>query len=259
MSMNELPETFRDAIQITRALGIRYLWIDALCIVQGDKEDWTREAAAMAAVYGSSRVTISALDSEDSMKGLFLTKQKTVWGVGPLPHCTDAAGFDAYVRSAQRTLDSVVERAPLNQRGWALQERIVAPRVLHFSKQQVFWECRTRYYAESGDSATVKPLLKTMYGWLPGLLGDLIDSDLYLSWYALVEDYTMRELTYDTDKLPAVLALAVEFEARLDCAYIHGLWNADLNRGLLWHTNAPHRIRSRRRSVPEPLRAPATI
>jgi hypothetical protein len=46
-----LSKTFRDAIEVTRRLGFKYLWIDSLCIIQGDEVDWTKEASRMEFVY----------------------------------------------------------------------------------------------------------------------------------------------------------------------------------------------------------------
>lgn len=69
---SELPKTFQDAIEITRKIGARYLWIDSLCIVQDDEHDWAREAGLMAKVYSHSSCTLSALSSKDSSEGLRL-------------------------------------------------------------------------------------------------------------------------------------------------------------------------------------------
>jgi len=70
---SELPETFRDAVQVTRELGIRYLWIDSLCIIQDkhDCRDWYHEANLMDKVYLHSYCNISAADANDSTGGLF--------------------------------------------------------------------------------------------------------------------------------------------------------------------------------------------
>lgn len=70
--MRTLPKTFRDAIDVTRALNVRYIWIDSLCIVQDDLEDWEQEAAKMASIYEGSFLTIAAADSPNSNGGLFL-------------------------------------------------------------------------------------------------------------------------------------------------------------------------------------------
>jgi hypothetical protein len=106
----ELPKTFRDAIDVTRAMGNGYLWIDSLCIIQDSPDDWKKEARRMAIIYDNAVFTIAAMDAENSSQGLFPTT------VG----CMD-------------TLES---------RAWVCQERMLAPRTLMFAKNSVSWECR---------------------------------------------------------------------------------------------------------------------
>jgi Heterokaryon incompatibility protein (HET) len=67
--LQDLPRTFSDAVSITRKFGIRYLWIDSLCIVQDDPKDWEIEASRMAGVYSGSYITIAAISSKDSNSG----------------------------------------------------------------------------------------------------------------------------------------------------------------------------------------------
>lgn len=63
--LSDLPPLFQDAIIITRQLGLRYLWIDSLCIIQDSLRDWETEAAKMASIYQNSYVTISATDASN--------------------------------------------------------------------------------------------------------------------------------------------------------------------------------------------------
>ena len=58
IDLDELPPAIQDAIRLTRLLGLRYIWIDALCIIQDDRDDWTREASKMHKVYTQSTLTI---------------------------------------------------------------------------------------------------------------------------------------------------------------------------------------------------------
>lgn len=68
---DDLPKTFREAVDVTRALGYQYLWIDSLCIAQDDSEDWKYEARRMVLVYGNTVCTLMAMDSLNSNGGLF--------------------------------------------------------------------------------------------------------------------------------------------------------------------------------------------
>lgn len=108
--IDDLPKTYRDAVEITRGMGYENLWIDSLCIIQDSSDDWKREARRMAIIYDNSVFTIAAMDARDSSQGLF-------------------PGVDGRVNG-------------LESRAWTCQERMVAPRTLNFTKQSVAWECR---------------------------------------------------------------------------------------------------------------------
>ncbi|KAK0711714.1 heterokaryon incompatibility protein-domain-containing protein, partial [Lasiosphaeris hirsuta] len=112
-----LPPTFRDAVALTRWLGRRYLWVDALCVVQDDVHDWLREARRMHGVYEGAWLTVAAASAPDARAGLF--------AADPPP---------AHVTAAREL--------PLLTRAWALQERRLAPRVLYFTQRELAWECR---------------------------------------------------------------------------------------------------------------------
>ena len=58
LEWGQLPLAFQEAIDIVRKLGIKYLWIDSLCIVQDDPEEWAIESARMANIFEKSVVTI---------------------------------------------------------------------------------------------------------------------------------------------------------------------------------------------------------
>jgi hypothetical protein len=141
-----ISKTFQDAIIITREFGIDYLWIDSLCIVQDDSEDWARESSSMAGVYGSSTLNIAASGASDGSIGCFFRREET-W------KCQVELSF--YDR---RSLVDVVPRLmyerslaamPLSKRGWALQERVLPPRTLYFTSTEVFWECHQKTACET--------------------------------------------------------------------------------------------------------------
>jgi hypothetical protein len=129
-----LPRSFRDAIDITHQLGFRYLWIDALCIIQDNAGDWAEEAAKMASYYGHSTLMIAATAAEDSSKGI-LTNRNVLYS--PL------MGKEKKYCLRQRLLrwDWDIERSVLATRGWCAQERMLAPRIIHYTRRQMIWEC----------------------------------------------------------------------------------------------------------------------
>ncbi len=135
-SINDLPRTFRDAIRVTRELGQQYLWIDSLCILQGDKEDWERESRLMEGVFSSAYCVIAASSAINSQAG-FLERNVSSHYV-PI---VDATGRQIYVCDNIDDFENDVDRALLNTRGWVLQERILSRRTIHFSANQTYWEC----------------------------------------------------------------------------------------------------------------------
>ncbi|KAF2491011.1 HET-domain-containing protein [Lophium mytilinum] len=132
----DLPGTFRDAVILTRYLEIRYLWIDALCIVQDDILEWHREAIMMGNIYKNAKVTIAVHHAGDDSEGFLhhtLSAPKSV----ELGYTRDMAGFTASLRT---NFKAEVERSPLSARGWVLQERFLSQRTLHFTSGSIFFE-----------------------------------------------------------------------------------------------------------------------
>ena len=144
ISFAELGKTFQDAVTVTRRLGLRYLWIDSLCIVQDDTEDWRREARRMQDVFHQAYCTIAATAAEDAQAGF----------LGPRPTSRSVAvqtsqGAPVYFCESVDDFRSDVERACLNQRGWVLQERALSRRTIHFGINQTYWECGRGIFCET--------------------------------------------------------------------------------------------------------------
>lgn len=145
----ELPRTFQDAIGVARRLGLRFLWIDSLCIIQDSIEDWTMQSAVMGDIYQNSFITIAAIAAKDGRFGCFSTRDPrlvepckaviTKRKGGTLSY-TILTGLHVIVPFL--IWSDGVGNAPLNKRGCVLQERILSPRTIHFGEDQLFWECR---------------------------------------------------------------------------------------------------------------------
>ena len=157
---SQMPKTFRDAIMITRQLGQRYLWIDSLCIIQpmaGDNEDWRKEGVKMGDIYQNSLCTIAASSASNSAGGCLFGNPGSGTAnrpclLFPEPVERDVSGFKSMILNQKAVWSpvlipshpswlNVVENAPLSQRAWVFQERILPPRILHCSLQGFFWEC----------------------------------------------------------------------------------------------------------------------
>ncbi|KAI1778787.1 HET-domain-containing protein [Hypoxylon cercidicola] len=154
--LDQFPATLRDAINITKALGIRYIWIDALCIIQDSKQDWEQESSRMREVYTGAAVTIAAACSQKTSEGIFrerpATTHPTCWldwrdGTEPTPKVFLRHGFELW--------DERMRQSVLNTRGWVLQETLLAPRTLWFGHQQLCFECPKGSVDEAGRTIRI--------------------------------------------------------------------------------------------------------
>ena len=240
-ALNELPKTCRDAITVARELSIPYLWIDSLCIIQDSQADWETEAGQMCSVYQNALLTIAAADSPSSNSGLFLTcpSRKTI-KLESLAN--DGRICEIFVRRAHTSCQfNFVHTHPethciLTTRGWTLQEVILSQRMLWFTASELAWECG----AESACECDATPTSEWIFQSDTRLMRTTLtrtsshSTDLHHSWRGLVQEFTRRDLTQATDRLPAISGLAASFKRHINSTYLFGLWKDELERHLLW-------------------------
>ena len=142
----DLPKTFQDAVQVTRKLGKWFLWIDSLCIIQGEKGqfDWKKESKLMELVFSSAYCTIAATSATGWNEG-FLERKSSIQSV----QVQDASGNGIYVSNNVGNFHDDVDDGKLNKRGWVLQERVLSPRIIHFTEKHTYWECGERVRCEN--------------------------------------------------------------------------------------------------------------
>ncbi|ORY16630.1 heterokaryon incompatibility protein-domain-containing protein [Clohesyomyces aquaticus] len=304
-----LPKTFQDAVSLTRALGFRWLWIDSLCIVQDDAEEKLEASTHMDDIFANSFLTIAATSAADTTDGLFLPKTQpfkiqATDSAGSLhriyvreqpPHYTFKASFNegAHMNDWELPLNPSAEanrHTPLLRRAWAYAERLISPRVLHFTKSEMILECREGYQCECGriEDSTFDPratdCVKQDYAKLiaeqearsPVTNGinnridsvasqlaatTLADDDQGMSrtrddainlWSYIITEYSSRNLTLDADRLVAIIGVAKTLSDTLRSGYIAGQWTSNLL-GLLWHpddTSPCRRPRNLSQNVP---------
>ncbi|KIX97595.1 uncharacterized protein Z520_06373 [Fonsecaea multimorphosa CBS 102226] len=234
-----LPKTFQDAVEVTQSLGFRYLWIDALCIVQDDPLDVAREVASMHKVYGNCELVLSATSSENCNGGLYSLRNAVATEIR-LPKTTNlhTAGtvlIGRYNRHRVAHLDS----QPLDRRAWSLQERLLSPAVLHFLPYGLVWECRTVCVSENGEVEVdgIDPFLKA----LPWLFLGTWTATKYGTWTEIVHKYSSKSMTYKSDRLPAVAGLGsyLHDHEYKHTRYYAGLWESELPWNLVWRTSFP--------------------
>lgn len=240
IDIRETPQTFKDAVLIARRLGLRFLWIDSLCICQDDAGDWARESSRMFDVYSNAHIIIAANRSNDCDRGIFHTRAARPSTVFKLPGGKDEVHAMLLFPSDQSMAWPATEfpNEPLTKRAWALQERVLGKRVIHYNDRQIYFECDQGIFAEDGshqerhcrlnDGLFPSHELQTS----PDSLSDY-KADLRL-WYGLVRAYGRRELSKATDKMPAISGLARLFHRRLGGDYVAGLWSKAIIEGLAW-------------------------
>jgi Heterokaryon incompatibility protein (HET) len=135
---SELPRTFLDAVTVAREIDVQYLWIDSLCIIQDDSEDWAKESQKMEQVFSSAYCTISATSAKNSHEGFLSFPVKEAVRIPD----GEKSEFAVYACIADKSFKQAVDKdGLLNTRGWVLQERALSRRTIHFTGSQIFWEC----------------------------------------------------------------------------------------------------------------------
>jgi hypothetical protein len=242
LPVERFPKTFKDAIKISKKLGLKYLWIDSLCIIQDSVDNWQKESALMGSVFGGSTITIAASSARDGSQGCFMKPTYFSGGLraritdGGLRRVQEFSGRGAYERSTIET--------HLGTRAWALQEKMLSPRTIHFGDRGAFWECRrtiaSEYLPHGFPHAFAKTIVKQK-------------KKFHKLWPQLVQLYSAANLTFGKDKLPALSGVArFEYNETGD-QYLAGLWRDNLVDQLCWFRRvAPYRVMQPR----PPWRAP---
>jgi Heterokaryon incompatibility protein (HET) len=141
---DDLPKTFQDAVRVTRELKKEYLWVDSLCILQGDKENWNEEVLQMEDTFASAYCTIAASSAPDWKNGFLDRKQ-----IPRYFQIEDSSCRQIYVYGSPGDFSKDVDEGPLNRRAWVLQERVLSRRTIHFSANQTYWECGKNVLCEN--------------------------------------------------------------------------------------------------------------
>jgi hypothetical protein len=268
---DELPANFRDAITITRELGIRYLWIDSLCILQDSPQDWEEESKKMGDVYGNSTLTISAMASSKSTDGILRQGISSPGTPRPatLEVLTEDGSFATITVerevSNEESLATLEHDSPLSSRGWTLQEAVLSPRYLFYGKDRIYWKCPSAFKSAAA-AHDLAPGPNTPEYTFPGVSSvfhsEVLNpqprsnvprgSAVLEDYYHLVESFSSRTLSFPSDKLPAFSGLAQRLNHVVGGDYLAGLWSSDIENGLLWKFETGYC-----RHLTRPYRAPS--
>ncbi|PVH68136.1 HET-domain-containing protein, partial [Cadophora sp. DSE1049] len=235
INMSNLPATFRDAVLVTRRLGIAYLWIDALCIVQND-EEWLHESEIMGDIFHGAVCTIAVHTAQDDSCGFLKEASQPVSAIQAAKGPSDSQLFISTSSDFVRD----VENSSLSGRAWVLQERHLSQRLLHFTDSHIYWE---DHKGIQSDMVPVQWPFKTFHlHCLPpysssssiGAWREENWKTLSRQWLKLVEMYSVCGITKDKDKLPAISGLAKRYHRVAGNGYLAGIWGENIHWGLLW-------------------------
>ncbi|KAK8078293.1 hypothetical protein PG996_004463 [Apiospora saccharicola] len=255
---DRLPKSFRDAITVTRKLGVRYLWIDSICIIQGDKADWEAEAQKMGDVFQFAYCTLAASSAESSIKGF--TGDPT----GKMPRTsrkvaalTTPRGSKLYLCRNIDNFQDHVEGSVLAKRGWVFQERALSRRTLHFTSTQLYWECGKGVHCET---------LGKLHNAKAALMGDAQFPDSALRYFKggriilfqhVYQSYSRLDFTNWSDRAVALLGLESRLGAAFKTRAEFGVLEEYLRRSLLWKRAAKTCPRLSRIAQPPGVRVPS--
>ena len=246
ISLNDLPLTFQHAILITRNLGYRYLWIDSLCIIQDDVDDWAFESTTMSRIYSNCVLTIASLWGDNSHSGCYVERNPLTTEncrIGEWKH------GEVLVRSNNEQRGKAlgnVKPKPLLDRGWVLQERFLSPRTLYYGPWELFWECGENSLSEKepesnmtfGDSETIRNRFRTIKK-PPDLDSNKSHQNpklqnIYGIWAEIRANYWSSRLTHHSDSLVAISGITTWIHERSGLQFMSGLCKDFLLRELLW-------------------------
>lgn len=276
-----LAQFFRDAILITRALSIDYIWIDALCIIQDSPQDRANEDSKKLQYYANSELNIAATASANSQHGILhprdivlhsarLTGNAVDVGIRPL-----AEDVFSLIRECRYfSKRPPITNKPLGEQSHAFLERISAKRTVHFTEQQMIWQCKTCLVGEDGQIGEDRDRFSQLCGKSPfdfhlgprmreitgpnenehhrypdmtmtrpieghtGVKYSLDEALMDTNWYSFLGEYTKHSVHDSSLLLPLLSPFAKTIEKETPAIYLAGLWAMDDQipfRSLLWY------------------------
>ncbi|KAK0502566.1 heterokaryon incompatibility protein-domain-containing protein [Armillaria luteobubalina] len=239
--LDNIPKTILDAITVTRKLGLRFLWVDALCILQDSREDKAREIAQMQRIFHDAYVTVIAACARKVSDGFLHDRRATIagWDGTLLPfRCPDGGIGTMQLQSLR-----IAPKEPVDERAWCLEERALSPRRLIYATHTLLYECQTSHdningapsFIELCDAEDIPRLPDNVFLQLGTV--DLDNRTSLKAWCDILETYTLRALTKPRDRLVALSGIVEQFHRVWpQSRYLAGLWEHQLPATLLWFT-----------------------
>ncbi|KAF4832018.1 hypothetical protein CGCTS75_v004924 [Colletotrichum tropicale] len=231
VEISSLPKTFQDTVIVARRLGIRYIWIDCLCIIQDSRDDWEAEAPEMRHVYANAACNIAASASDDADGGLFRSRDGRDIRPGLVTSTLASGHPETFYIFDKSYWDRHLLGGSLHRRGWVFQERFLGPRQLYFTQHQVLWECLEEHKCEGFPQGIP---LHTSFKDTERLLKPFEEL-----WRDLVTAYSQCRFTRPEDKLYAFSGIAKLFQEVTGDRYLAGLWRSRVLDLLNWTVFTP--------------------
>ena len=251
----QLPETIQDAIKLTRMLGLNYIWIDCLCILQDSDSDWETEAAKMGQYYQFANLTVAASAAVSASCGLFGRRPKV--SQPKQIHFRDSDGslhpLVAQSRNIQLWTDTIDSLGPLSERGWTFQEHALSGRIIHFTEGEMIWECPSEMISEDGH-----PIRNNCHSMIKEFQEERLRCPENY-WRFLVRAYSGRRLSYSRDRLPAIAGMADNYYQMTSQQYLAGMWREHLLVDLVWSSWGWEEVDKPPRILPGPSWSWASI
>ncbi len=216
-------------------MGLNYIWVDRLCIVQDNSRHFNEQLQQMASIYSNASFTIIAADGHDANHGLR--------GIGgqalPRSHKQTYYNFS----SVTKLLLEPKGESRLNSPSWytrasTFQERAVSRRTLVFVNDTVYWQYRSATWHE-GIRATLNsgtwPYSSALVDWPFHALALQPWPDLE-QYFSLVRGYNSRILSFESDALKAFTAIVNAFSRSFRNGFLFGVPESLFDVGLLWST-----------------------
>lgn len=233
------PHAFRDAIDVVRGLGIQYLWIDSLCIIQDSTRSWNLNSRVMDLIYGHAKLTICAADGTDSSAGLRAMHAREHDHHQYMKECVTGVRL-----MVSRPPEAGIKASTWDKRAWTFQERLLSPRCLIYTEGRVYFQCLSTGMSEDifADKQGAGWSLDLVQAPLR-MLGDLGRRApwVYVNFVSL---YTSRNLTKPRDILAAFNGVSNFMRKALGAPFIFGLPSSHFDLALLWE---PEKALKRRR------------
>lgn len=226
IEFNDLPQLFQDVIRTARALGIEYIWIDRLCIIQGDDKDFKSQASKMGEIYGNATLAIAAASATTERDRILVPREDKWLSVD---HSLNLSEVSCLITRSRRLWHRLGKEKDggdygrISTRAWIWQERLLAPRTVFFTPGGLKFECRYHSVWEGFNKGRIG------HSWSAQL-----DSVTQISWTKLVEEYMGRDISRPSDRLYAIDAVMQRIQQVTKWSPFWGLWEDTLIQCLAW-------------------------